>query len=598
MNRRYTGIIIGLFAIAALEFGLLGADAAGITGGGGGVPPVIERGVIETPVPPTFTATATATPFQTPFPLTPVSPPQADITGAFLQADPLTIRCDGSQNSLVTVRLIQSNGDPAPDSTPVYFLAYNGGVKPPYGNTTTDGYVTVSVWFYSDIFPQGPNLTVRSGLFEAGIRIRCLPISGGLCPISVPSTTSPPCPLTPTPTPASPPTCNPSPGSGPMSPPCPTEPACSISPPSASPPCVTPTPECPLSPPSASPPCTTPPLQSDLVMAIDCDTGVTGIQDSCAISNVGGKYDVDVYLTNNGFSPLPVAAFNSTVGDPDISRLVPKPGAFYGLNENPDFQAVPEPNAWECFPVIPDGSTDYEGARRSLISCVDYGLNSPALLIPGSPHRMFTVHYTVPAAAQPGEVFLTLLDSDVFDPLVTGLGSCQIIEPVMECRGATVHITDDATIPGPPQNTLTPTPGIATCISIPDGLCDTPTSSPIPTSTRTATPTLSPVPTSTHTPIPTSTPLPTKTPARTATAPARTATVPARTTTPAPEPAKKPKRRCADVNGDGRVSFRDVRLITRQIARDLYDERYDINGDGRVTNSDAIRAIRQLGRRC
>ena len=444
MNRRYTGIIIGLFAIAALEFGLLGADAAGITSGGGGVPPVIERGVVETAtatIPP-WTPTPLAT--VTPIPQTPVSPPQVDITGAFLQADPLTIRCDGSQESTVTVRLVQPNGDPAPDGTFVSASAYNGSVFP-YGAQTVDGYATFTVRFYDDIFPYGPNFLVRSGLFEAGIRIRCAPESDGGCPPSPPAS-SPPCGPTATPTPYP---CNPSPGSGPASPPCPTKPPCGISPPSVSPPCATPT---------------EPPFTSSIAMAIDCDTATEEIDDYCTVDVGSGEHAVAIYLRNLADSPVSVSAFDAYVDLPETSRLAPAP------NDNPEVAPLPGDSAWGCL-VLPDMDPAPERAV-SLASCFNNGLAQPIEIAAGEMRRLFFVHYSVESGSLPGDVGLTFENGDAFDPFVTPLGSCSGSELLMECSGATLHFDGPTATPCPTLEPLT----IASC-----GTPTTPTPTPTPT---------------------------------------------------------------------------------------------------------------------
>jgi hypothetical protein len=429
MNRRYTGIIIGLFALAAAEFGLLGADAAGITGGGGsGVPPVVERQAA-----PTDSPTATP-PLQTPFPLTPVSPPSADITGVFLQADPLTIQCDGSQESTVTVRLVQANGEPAPDGTFVYASAYNGSVNP-YDATTTDGYATFEVRFYDDIFPYGPNFVVNSGLLQAGIRIRCVPVSDGGCPPSPPAT-SPPCEA-------------------------PTPPPCGISPPAVSPPCVTatPTPDietCVSLPPGQcepTPTATPPSFQSPLVMVIGCGVGPHGIQSTCTANKASGTFEMGVYAVNEGSEAVAIEAFDVQVDTDDKSRLHPVPGASSGLNGNPDFEAWGEPTTWVCAPTIADSGGGEPGHARSVISCSDPPAASPIVLNPGGIRKLFSVHYDFPPDAETGRVVLSIPSGSIYDQFAQPLGWCDTgYEPFMECRDGTVDVIDL-----PPTPTMTPT---------------------------------------------------------------------------------------------------------------------------------------------
>jgi hypothetical protein len=180
-------------------------------------------------------------------------------------------------------------------------------------------------------------------------------------------------------------------------------------------------------------------------------------------------------------------------------------------------------------------------------------------------------------------------------------------------RAATVNITVGTPTATPTHtSTHTPTP--------------MPTSTPVPptnTPTRTATPVI-PTSTPTRTPVPaTNTPLPTATPrppTATATHPATlpppiasaTAIAPTSTKSPAPTktakptktptltptPRPSPSRPCADVTGDGRVTWRDIDRIARAIAARRYDSFYDVNADGRLTGGDIWAAVRQLGRHC
>jgi hypothetical protein len=66
------------------------------------------------------------------------------------------------------------------------------------------------------------------------------------------------------------------------------------------------------------------------------------------------------------------------------------------------------------------------------------------------------------------------------------------------------------------------------------------------------------------------------------------------------KPDDKPP--CADFNGDGRVSRRDIRALERRLGAeegdDNYDPRYDLNGNGRIGRGDLRIAREQLGRRC
>jgi|CXWL01.1.fsa_nt_gi hypothetical protein len=558
MNRRYTAIVVALFAIAALEFGLLGANAAGITGGGGGeLPPIGQR----LGIPATDTPVATATP------LSQFHPPPVDLTGAFLQANPLTIRCDGSEDSTVTVRALQPNGDPAPDGTSIFPAAYNGNASPSVAYTH-DGYATFSVRFYSDIFPSGPNFIIRSGLLEAGIRIRCNPNSNVSDCVSFsppacatptprpncfgsPPQASPPCPPTPTPYP-----CNPSPNSGPLSPPCPTAQPCGISPPSVSPPC-NPAPA--------------------FELAVDCDVDESGVQAYCLIP-VGKPRDVGIVLRNNSGTDAKLAAFNFTVLNSIFPMLVPLPstGGPPGLDGNPDFnQSTLAGAGWQCDPVLAD-TTPIGLDNDSLISCFNPQLQNAQVLPSGSAITLAMVHYadaTVSLEPPASSLVLSLRDVNLYDDLINELGSCAPLTTVeATCTPATLEI---ATVSTPTASATTPAR----------------TATPPVVSTATRAPR---TPTAAATrPARTSTP-----PAVTATRPPRSATVVPRTPTVAPQPTRRPSNRCADVNGDGKVSIRDVKLIANAVLRRDKNAQFDVNGDGRVSLRDVVRAISQLGRRC
>jgi hypothetical protein len=292
MSRKIAVFVIALLALGALEFGLLGASAAGLVGGRGRqtLPPVAERGK------------ARPTP----------TPGTAASRGASIELDqpsPAAIRCDGNEPSSLRVSVRDSDGHTVKDGTPVRFSVFNGSASPP-SVTTGKGRASTSVVVYSDLYSLQPNVVVDVGDLEAAIRVRCRPDSG--CPLSPPPNASPPC--------GEPKPCNPSPGSGPMSPPCAplSPPPCNPNAPST-PPCATPTPyPCnpspgtgPMSPPCAplspppcdpnvppfSPPCASPPTP----------TGIGGRIFIGTPSFVKGKIVVPVYTTT---STSPYSAFN------------------------------------------------------------------------------------------------------------------------------------------------------------------------------------------------------------------------------------------------------------------------------------------------
>ena len=145
-----------------------------------------------------------------------------------------------------------------------------------------------------------------------------------------------------------------------------------------------------------------------------------------------------------------------------------------------------------------------------------------------------------------------------------------------------------------PTRTSTPTATSTTTRT------NTPTNTPTATSTatRTNTPTNSPVVTNTatrtNTPTATNTATRTNTPTNTPTALATRTATPTASPTPTPTPGGTVG--CADVDGSGRVTLRDIFLIALHLRS--HNLRYDVNGDGRVSFADLIAAIEQFGDRC
>jgi hypothetical protein len=136
-------------------------------------------------------------------------------------------------------------------------------------------------------------------------------------------------------------------------------------------------------------------------------------------------------------------------------------------------------------------------------------------------------------------------------PTLNGAASSQITPlPDASPGGVSVIVTADnlaqasiridCVAPSPPQLTATPT------------------------STNTATPTDTPTATPTNTPSPTPTPIP-----------------------------------CAgDVNGDNRVTLKDLRDVVRAITKERYDRHADLDRDGDVDFDDAVIVIRSLNEDC
>jgi hypothetical protein len=52
------------------------------------------------------------------------------------------------------------------------------------------------------------------------------------------------------------------------------------------------------------------------------------------------------------------------------------------------------------------------------------------------------------------------------------------------------------------------------------------------------------------------------------------------------------------MDGDGKVRWNDVWAVWRHIGKKRFNSKYDLNGDGRVTGRDLQIAVWQVGRRC
>ena len=230
MDRR---ILMGsalLVAVAAVEFGLLGAGAAGLTGG--------SRASAHERRERTATPTLAATPVTacdasiSPPPVSPppVSPPCAPVAPAHviqLSTTPDEIICNGIKGAQVNVRVLVDASTSVADGTPVFFQVLGGpGYLNPYVAYTLNGDASTFVRFGPSPYPIGAfRVQVDVGRVEATIRIFCTPQSPPSpppCPPSPPQV-SPPCvPPSPTPQP-----CTPG-GPVPVSPP-----QCPVSPPPA-----------------------------------------------------------------------------------------------------------------------------------------------------------------------------------------------------------------------------------------------------------------------------------------------------------------------------------------------------------------------------
>ncbi len=297
--------VVGLLALGALEFGLLGASAAGIVGGSGHpLPPISQRNV----------EVATATPPETPVATATSSgggirPIALELVASIelMQPDPAAIVCDGIHSSSLRVFVRDPFGNAVFDGTPVYFSVINGSATP-YFALTNGGRASTSAVIYSDAYSQTPNVEVRAGGMETAIRVRCLPNSGG--PLSPPpfecnpspgigNVNSPPC--------ATPLPCNPSPGADVNSPPCAVK--TPISPPvcapnQTSPPCT------PLSPPPCDPKRVSAPCPTATPTPFPCNPNVPSTP-PCApppppTNGIGGRIFIGTPELINGKLRVPV----------------------------------------------------------------------------------------------------------------------------------------------------------------------------------------------------------------------------------------------------------------------------------------------------
>lgn len=180
---------------------------------------------------------------------------------------------------------------------------------------------------------------------------------------------------------------------------------------------------------------------TDLSLELDCDVATNGVQSACTLAPGATTTNVDVVLRNNSASPFQLGRFDVTVLNPDISRLnAPLVVDGGGFNSNPDAHpAVSGPN-WACSPPAPNNDADGNpNTQSSYIDCRD-GVGDGAVVGAGETQVLATVHYNVPAMAQPGAVGLSIASSSVGDPTWEEAGSCPTQFAPMNCAGATVTI--------------------------------------------------------------------------------------------------------------------------------------------------------------
>jgi len=294
------------------------------------------------------------------------------------------------------------------------------------------------------------------------------------------------------------------------------------------------------------------------------DAGATGLRITQTDSYIAGNdwYQTDVAVTNTTTAPVGVRVYRAAqcfLGDAMLGYGWADTATHsVACAENPDNS--PPGRVLQWLPVTP-ADHHFEGAYSDLWSAIGALGDLPDTCVCGSLH--------VYAA---------------------GISWTRTIAP-----GQAVTLSHTTRLsPGTPPPTATPT---ATATPTPTATA-TPTPSPTSTRTATPTPTRTATPTATPTATATSTPTPTRTPTPTATnRPALTAS-PTSTPTAAATPTRVPLAVCADIDGNGRVTFEDAFAVLRHLGKKRYDPRYDVNGDGRIDGRDLMTVVRQIGRRC
>jgi hypothetical protein len=152
--------------------------------------------------------------------------------------------------------------------------------------------------------------------------------------------------------------------------------------------------------------------------------------------------DVQVSVRNNSSAAWVLGSFNFNIVDPDSTRLVaPKLGEL--LDANPDFNAdTTGLQDWACGPGGPDNDVDDNAANGydSFISCFNGSGSGPSIAA-GGVGPLALVHYSIPAGADPGSVFLSTHDVGVFDSNFFGRGGCNPDTPealAAHCAGAEI----------------------------------------------------------------------------------------------------------------------------------------------------------------
>ena len=411
-----------------------------------------------------------------------------------LSANPLFIRCDGSQSSTLSAQVRDGKGKDVPNGTLVTFFNPYGSAEPSEAQTRKGRAETDVRIFAGEFPPQFADIYVQAGDLRASFAVRCVlpPVCAPSPPMerslaartrtsrtqapttrtpTPPLSASPPC-VDPPPTPnpcwplsppnpgdGCPPPCAPSPPQHPLSPPCETptpEPCWPVSPPAQSPPCVTPTPQptCvpnghELSPPECPTPCddddpNAPPCpprpRSLLTIDATCDISSPIVEATCRVTP-GTTIEVGFVVTNRTAAPVGIASFQFALINDSRALLEPLPGADNNVNGNPDFEeaSFPSPDTWTCAIPSPKPDNGEGGPERTVswMGCLTVG-GEQAVVQPGERLLLARIRYQVSPDAE-GEAQLELADVFIGDEFASTVGFCTAVDD-FACDGATIII--------------------------------------------------------------------------------------------------------------------------------------------------------------
>jgi hypothetical protein len=345
----------------------------------------------------------------------------------------------------------------------------------------------------------------------------------------------------------------------------------------------------------------------DVNLSVDMDptngAGPCNPVDTSANEPVGANYTVAICLTS---SPAEPAGFEfQVVYDDTLNQCVPATScAQPALDCNPDANTgttvFPPSDLGQVNFDCSGGGLDLPNCDKDTATGAGHGV---AHIVCSTVAGMPTLAIGVGVSSPIVEVAFHALAGGV-DNLV--LDNVALVDPdvnaILNCPGGPGVCFNGQDTKVAPTDTPGPT---ATSTTAPAPTA-TSTTAPAPTATSTTAPapsaasTTVPAPTATSTTVPAPTATSTTAPAPTATSttapPTATATktktpMPAATNTPSPQG-------CLDLNGDGKVSGRDVAIVARALFTHPGNRRWnpvaDVNGDGRVNLTDLFLVIKSM----